>query len=473
MKRTLGLLALLVLCCSAQSPSGMLSSSSAAYDGTALVLSGQVILDHGLGTMKAEEAVLEKQEANGKEFPFSSILLKSKVELKLPEQSFLQCESAALDFSSLKGKLSASEGNKVLYSDKLLRISSNESDLLFEKLENPGSRSDYTVKIAKALGDVLINYGDLFTVKAGKAIYQKNFGGTQLAQGTIHAFPTDEFSNCRIEHGNDVIDAEAIEMDLAHSAVILKKTKGSLTEFFSPKLPIGEVHFHCDQVLWDQPKNTFHLQGHVRIDESALGKLSNEEELVVVQGKNGIASILAKGSVFLEFQENENSPLHKLSCHGKMAIDHEKMQATFESPSVEGTTPLDKQLYYDEGKISVYADRAHIDYAAEGNKLYPSTISLKGHVRVRSIDASKPARVGLADWITYSPTTHTFILGSNPGNKVLFFDEKENMRICAQEIHLTQDSSGTNETVKGVGNVRFSFSAEEETLLKNLFGITK
>jgi hypothetical protein len=224
MKRTLSVLALLILCCSAQPPSGMLSSSSAAYDGTALVLSGQVILDHGLGTMKAEEAILEKQESNGKEFPFSSILLKTRVELKLPEQSSLQCESAILDFTSLKGKLSSSEQTKVLYSDKLLHISSNESDLFFEKLENPGHRSDFTVKTAKAMGDVVVSYGDLFTVRAGSAIYQKNFGKSQLTQGIVQAFPTDEFSNCRIEHGRDVIDADAIEMDLAHSAVVLKKT---------------------------------------------------------------------------------------------------------------------------------------------------------------------------------------------------------------------------------------------------------
>lgn len=471
MKRVLSSVALVLLFCSAQPPSGMLSSSSADYDGTALVLTGQVALDHGLGTMKAEEAVLERQESNGKEFPFCSIVLKTKVELKMPEQAMLQCEGAALDFTSLKGKLSSSDDSKVVYTDKLLRISSKETDLLFEKLENPGHRSDFNIKAAKAIGDVLIDYGNLFTVHAHQAFYQKNFGKSQLTQGTVQAFPKDEFTSCRIVHGEDLIDAEAIEMDLVHSVVVLKKAKGSLKEFFSSKSAIGETLFHCDQVLWDQPKNTLHLQGHVQIDKSAIGQLSNEEELILVQNKNGITSILARGSTFLKFEEHENT--HQLSCHGKTLINHENMQASFESPSFDGETPLEKQLYYDEGKIAVHADRAMIDYAADGGKLHPSTISLKGHVRIRSIDASRPARYGLSDWITYSPTTHTFILGSNPGGKVLFFDEKDNMKICAQEIHLTQDSAGANETVKGVGHVRFSFSTEEETLLENLFGMTK
>ena len=55
-------LSALFLTAAVKPDSGMLSSSSAAYDGNALVLSGQVSLDHGLGKMRAEQAVLEKQE---------------------------------------------------------------------------------------------------------------------------------------------------------------------------------------------------------------------------------------------------------------------------------------------------------------------------------------------------------------------------------------------------------------------------
>ncbi len=463
-----------------QSNSGMVSSSSAAYDGNALVLSGQVVLDHGLGKMRAEQAILEKQENSGKEFPFSSILLKNNVHLELPEQAALSCESASLDFNSLKGKLTSQQDHFVSYTDLLkrkngrgipLHFVSREADLFFDKLEHNGQRSDFSIKTLHANGDVAVEYGNFFTLKAGKAIYQKSSQTGPLAQGTLQAFPSDEFSFCRIEHGSDVINADAIDVDLAHTAVVLKKAHGILVSSPLPRMQQAEIHFHSDQVLWDYPRSSLHLQGNVRIDESTLGRLATDGELVIIQGKEGVTSMRSTGNTILEFQELETSPMHKMICHGKMAIDHEKMQATFESTAVGGVVPADQQIYYEEGTISINANRGLIDYAAEGKKLHPSAISLKGNVRIRSSDASKPPRYGVSDWVNYSPTTRTFILGAHPGGKVLFFDEKENLRISAQEIHLTREGAGNGETVKGVGNVQFAFTAEEETLLKSLFGI--
>src|ERR1700733_12087732 len=75
---------------------GTISSSNASYDGNALILKGQVLLDHGLGTMQAEEAVLQKQEV-GKDFPFSLIHLEKDVLLKLNQTGELKCEKADLD----------------------------------------------------------------------------------------------------------------------------------------------------------------------------------------------------------------------------------------------------------------------------------------------------------------------------------------------------------------------------------------
>jgi lipopolysaccharide export system protein LptA len=153
-------------------------------------------------------------------------------------------------------------------------------------------------------------------------------------------------------------------------------------------------------------------------------------------------------------------------------LDHEKMHATFESPMKGNRVAKEDQLYYEEGQIAVYADRGMIDYAMQDQKLRPSSITLKGNIRVLSNNAAEAPRFGLADWITYSPTTRTFILSANPGSRVLFLDGKENLRISAQEIHLTQDGNHQTESVKGVGNVQFSFNADEEALLQKVFGLT-
>src|ERR1700722_12401504 len=93
--------------------SGTLSSSDASYDGNSLVLTGHVVLDHGLGKMTAEEASLERQEA-GKDFPFSLIHLRKDVLLALKSSAEISCGSALLDFAALKGELSPSENGKVI-----------------------------------------------------------------------------------------------------------------------------------------------------------------------------------------------------------------------------------------------------------------------------------------------------------------------------------------------------------------------
>ena len=100
------------------SETGSLSSTDASYDGNALVLTGHVVLDHGLGKMNAEEASLQRQEG-GKDFPFSLIHLNKDVLLSLKNNAKLQCESADLDFSALKGLLHAKEGGTVVYTDSI------------------------------------------------------------------------------------------------------------------------------------------------------------------------------------------------------------------------------------------------------------------------------------------------------------------------------------------------------------------
>src|SRR5690348_14837979 len=95
---------------------GSVSSTNATYDGNALLLTGHVILDHGLGKMTAEEASLQKQEM-GKDFPFSVIELRKDVHLALKSSAELLCERADLNFDSLTGVLYSSDTSKVSYID--------------------------------------------------------------------------------------------------------------------------------------------------------------------------------------------------------------------------------------------------------------------------------------------------------------------------------------------------------------------
>ena len=129
----------------------------------------------------------------------------------------------------------------------------------------------------------------------------------------------------------------------------------------------------------------------------------------------------------------------------------------------------DKQLYYEEEEIAIFADSASLEYSIANDTLQPASLSLKGNIRLFSHDPQKPPRCGAADRLTYSLTTRTLILSANPGKKVLFWDEVQGMHLSAPEVHITFDPQTKQQNVKGIGAVQFSFTPDEQNKLMQLF----
>lgn len=436
--------------------SGSLSSSNASYDGNALVLKGQVILDHGLGKMRAEEAVLERQEA-GKDFPFSLIHLQKDVLLALKNSAELKCDSADFDFTALKGNLFAAD--RVIYTNQLkqkkgdsllFRLLSKGVEVHLQKSGQTNQKTDYDIETLIAQESVQIDYTDHFTLLADKAIYNKT---------TLSATPKDAETRCQLKHGDDLIDATAIHLDLLHSRLSLAHPRGLIRTILAPEAQKGELLFTSDALTWDSPKNTLMLKGNVQMTEPSLGTLSADDEIHLVQGKDRLSTIRTKGKTSL-LSLNK----HRLLAFGSLLIDRDHFHASIESPA--NALEVGQQIYYEEEEVAIFADKAAIEYA---ENFAPVSIALKGNVRLFSRDTQKPPRFGLADRVTYSPTTRTFILGADPGKRVLFLNEEDNLRVSAQEVHITEDPTTKKQTVKGIGNVQLTFSTEEELLLKKFF----
>jgi lipopolysaccharide export system protein LptA len=340
--------------------------------------------------------------------------------------------------------------------------------LQFQRIEHPNKRSDYTVQNTEVDGHVFVEYNRSLTLDADRTIYHTSSPSFRSGQGHLQAFAADQSKRCRIQSKDDTIHAHAIDFDLAHAVLMLQKPEGSLREALGT-LHNRDLHFSCDHALWDHPKKMLQLSGNVLIDKAALGELINDKEVLIKQGNQGITSMIARGSSALKFQNQPNMIQRKLVCHRKLVIDHTKMHASCESRSDGSTLSIEEQVSYEEGEIAVYADSASLDYAVDEAHLQPMRVTLKGHVRIFTGTVEEPKRLGLADWVTYSSTTGSFIFGANPGHHVLFLDMQEDTKISAQEVHLTLASSGNQEKITGIGNVQFSFSADEETLLHNLF----
>jgi hypothetical protein len=457
--------------------SSSLSSSSADYDGSKLQLKGKVVLDHGLGQMNAEEACLERQES-GKDFPFSLIHLQKEVVLKLPGRGELKCDSADLDFVSLKGSLYAQKENKVIYTDyvngqpspqNLIRLMSDTLALDIIKESRDEKKTTYVLKTLSAEGDVIIDYAKAFTLRAARALYDKENG---LQKGIITAYPENSDTPCHLFHDGDRIDTDGITLDSVHALLSLQYPRGTLLSPLIPGLQKRELSFKADRLLWDYLKNSLTLQGGVYLHENALGTIEADEEVhltqEIIKGKRVLQSLRTRGRALFHYKDSTTEVLHRLTTYGPLSLDRQQLRLSIESPESEEGVSLEEQIHYEEAEIAIRADRASLDYSIVGNFLQPVSLNLKGNVRLSSQNAQYPLLGGLADRVTYSPATRTLILAANPGKRALFWDEAQSLRMTSQEIHIIQDAETKQRAVKGVGNVTFSFTAEEENLLKKI-----
>lgn len=483
----LSLLLPLTFSAAEQPQEGYLSSTSASYDGSALVLSGHVVLDHGLGKMTAEEASLERQEATSKDFPFSLIHLRKEVLLSLKSSAKLMCDAAELDFTSLKGQLTSPHSGVVSYTDSLpqkggtqapLSLKSPKIELSLVRSEAGDKKAEYDVDTILAKDTVTIEYNKQFVLQADHALYRKaGLTSTSAAkefQGIITAYPKDASSFCTLTHGDDTVEASSIDIDLTTNQIAMHKPKGHLASTLVPQMQKGDVTFTSDFMQWDSPLQTLTLKGRSEVKESMLGTLITEEELRIqqgsVKGKTVINKIQTRGPTELVYQEAGSSVYHKLACHGTLKIDREHLQALLTSPTSEGSRPaFADQVYYEEMNMGAYADNASVEYSMEGEALRPVSLSLKGNVCLFSRSSVEPFRCSIADRMSYSPTTKTLILSANPGQKVLFWDEQQSVRMSAQEVHLTQNPTTGQTVIQGVGTVKFSLSSEENETLKKFF----
>ena len=459
----ISLFATLLALASPMADSTAVSSSNASYDGNALVLKGQVILDHGLGKMKSEEAILERQEV-GKEFPFSFIRLRKDVLLTLSQDATLSCETADLDFSSLKGHLTGAD--RLRYTDSLKSkkgpkipfcLTSKSADLDLSKQEEDGEKPRYEIASIFAQDNVQFEYDQKYTLHTDAALFRK-------FQNHLSASSQKDGPRCKFTYENNQINADKMDLDLILSELSMIHPEGTLHSLLSQ----AEAKFSSDTLLWNHLTNILSLKGDVHLEDPSLGTLISEDEVRLVQAASQISSIHAQGKTTINYLN-----AHKLTCFGTIDLNQKRLQATLASPLIDGLTPQELQLSYQEEQVTVFADTGHIEYTLNNNIFQPISISLKGHVRLFSQDENKPMSCGITDRLTYSPTTRTFILSADPGRKVLFINQEDNIHLSAQEVHITEDPSTKRQTVKGIGNVQLTLSAEEENLMQKFFNIPK
>ncbi len=443
--------------------SNYLSSTTASFDGNSLLLQGHVLLDHGIGKLSAEKASLQRQDG-GKDFPFSLIDLQKDVLVTLQNQATLACNEAHLDFTTLKGLLASKENEHVTYTDKLselLTITGKIVEMGMKKLDNQ-NKAQYDVESILLKKQIQVKYGERFTLHSDAALYHPE----SSQKRHIHAYSEEANGTCVLENKEGRIHATDMDVFIDSSEIHMKQPKGVL---FIPNKQ--QITFSSEELLWNQNDSTITLKASVEVEDPFFGKLTSKDRLILSQnakkGKKAFHLIQAKGHSTITYAEKDT--FHKLTCFGSLKLDRDRSNASAESPSTQGSVSAAQQIQYEEESMLINADRANMEYSMIGSTYQPISVTLKGNIRMISKDPKKPVRCAIADRATYSPSTRTFILAANPGNKVLFWDEGETRKISAQEIHITQESEDQKESIKGVGNVTFTLSQEENKLLQKIF----
>lgn len=384
-------------------------SKKAFYDRDTLVLQGDVHIENSLGKIRSGLAHLTRGEQQ--EEHFSKILLQENVQILIPGSGEIHCDKA--DLAELTGKLLPKKGEKVTYR-------SNEEPLFLES------------------SSVLLDFGR----ENGEIVLEKLTGEDQV----------------HLKYHEDQIDAKKAHFFPSSSKLILFAPKGELksTVFGNNQT----ISFTCSQLTFQQEGRTLLLEDAITIQDEDLGEIrcSDTMELIQQKGEEGwkISTMNAKGLT-------EVCNLHTkdvLACKGQVFIDHPNQLLT-----MEGET--DSSVSFTQETFYLTSKRALMRYKEQDNHLEPETILFEENVLLENGEA----QCATADQFTYNPQEQKMILSAKEGNSVLFWDQNQQLTICAREVHISKTPRG--DLIKGMGNVRFIFSQNENTTLKKLFPFYK
>jgi hypothetical protein len=182
-----------------------------------------------------------------------------------------------------------------------------------------------------------------------------------------------------------------------------------------------------------------------------------------------------------------NIPLKILSK--EISIDAKQKTFTFDKP--EGSLIVDPSkadpirftsdiMTWDESKHililngnvvikdtagQIYSDEVVVEQSLDDSKSV--NIVLKGNVRIHNQyagpkkDSPDFEQYALADKVVYDPQTKELVLSAENEKRVLFFDKINHLQVSGHTLKATRNPSTGKDTIKGSGDVRFTFAKQE------------
>lgn len=479
--------------CAEEAPMAV-DADEANFDGKKFTLSGNVSLEHDLGRISTQKAVLAPEQED-KKFRLRSLFMFGNVHISLKDGGQLSCAKASLDYKALTGSFQGDPVQEyVVYMENVrdkanpsLRIpmvlKSRQMNVLIAQA--PKSHISHL----EAQDNVTIDYNHDFIAQSDFASYdkdrldsgEKNSGMT----GLISLRSASPQGLCRVTNRNgDLINASQICIDTVKRQICFAYPKGVIYSNRTAE-NTERIDFTGDTLTWDARNQVITLRDHVQLNQKGLGQLTTDKEITIYQntvnGKSQLSSIESTGTTVLTRLEENKKVEHHLICHGKMVVDHVKLEVHMDSPAgPDGSVSENDQVFFDDPMGEIHADRLKLQYEIADKGMVPKKLTLEGNVKMlnsyaaASDQSSSLVQYALADIVEYYPQTKEAVFSTRSGGRrVLFYDKVNDLQVSAPGLKIKRNEVTKKDSVKGIGDVRFSFIEHEFEQLRRRFSLDK
>jgi lipopolysaccharide export system protein LptA len=459
------------------------------YDGHSIHLQGEVVLEHDLGTVSADEAMLSPALVNDKSH-FSLLNLSDSIHVLLEGGGRFYCSQAELDFRTLTGCFTGSEEQRyVTYTDTVndegasIILRGERMMVVMNELSLDNDEPvSHQVQQIMADDHVTVDYNHEFMAAGDHLIYQRHaqvtVGNDAPMPGTIYLRPDLFHGTCQVTNASgDMIKAQEIGIDIPKQEVAFVDPRGAIY-FSGIDDKRKRLDFSAAQLKWDNPTNVLTLRKDVVLYQNEMGKLTSDQVEVCQRPGGGLQElewIRAKGKTEMTYDDPIQDDSHYLVCHGEVFIDTSQRVTILSSPMKDGTVLPENQVYFRDKRGSVYADKARLDYDTDGKNVSPRKLTLASQVRLinRTVDGQtvtgRPLQYALADVLEYLPVQQQMLLYADEDGRVLVYDRLNSVQISAPAVNIRRDGTTGKEAIEGLGDVRFCFAEGEQAMLMEQF----
>ncbi len=472
------------------------NSEEAYYDDKGINLVGQVIVEHAIGQVSAQNLTIHPSIDREKKNKLNFLKINRNIHITFKEAGGeLYCQQAEIDYAQMSGIfLGNSDYPDVIYLKQKgehqkarpsFELKSRQMTFQLTQDKTTSASNQMLVKRIEANEHVRFCYNSDYLFMADSAVYQciSNASSSHIA-GLITLSSKEKNSICEVTNLNgDHLFANSIHINTIERQLWMSQPQGIL---YLQRLSRSNqtLEFSSDELTWDDQQQTLLLKGHVHIVLNHALHIRTTHELtlkqITVDGKKTLQFLKAPQDTTISYFDLRKENNHVIYCPGSLLIDNKQQKMTLQgsSPMKDGENKI-QQVSLDEALREMHADQVHIHYAWNQQHLILKKIILEGNVCLMShfdshIHESKSnLHCALTDYLEYFPKEQEMILTGTNGQRVLVFDRINHIQMSAPALKIHYNFSTKKHTIQGLGDVRLTFIEKELEQLKCYFPLTK